>query len=430
MNSKEIAAKYREYLLPSTFTYYQEPIAIARGKGQYLWDVEGNQYLDFFGGIVTIGVGHCHDTVTSAIKEQVDTLQHTSTVFPNRWIVELAEKLAEITPGRLKQSFFTNSGTEANETAVMLAKAYTGRSEVVALRHGYHGRSALAQSLVGHASWRVTDPAVSGIKHAAAPYCYRCPFGQQPDRCGLECAEDLRTVIQTATTGEIAAFIAEPIMGVGGFIVPPAGYFKAAVGIVREHGGLFIADEVQTAWGRTGDRWFGIEHAGVEPELMTSAKSLGNGLPIGWTIATPEVAASVTKLHIATFGGNPVSMRGAKAVLDVIEAADLRRNSRVVGDYFRDGLLGLQEKYPLIGDVRGQGLMQALEFVTDRQTKAPAAAAVGRFMEATKKQRLLVGKGGLHGNVIRMSPPMTIGKADVDQALKLLDLAFADVSQG
>lgn len=426
MNSQQLTAKYREYLIPSTFTYYQEPIAFAKGIGKHLWDVEGNQYLDFFGGIVTVSVGHCHEKVTSAINKQVNTLQHTSTLFPNEQIVTLAEKLAQITPGNLKQSYFTNSGTEANETAIMLAKAYTGRSELIALRHSYSGRSSLAQSLTAHSTWRINEPNAASVKHALAPYCYRCPLGKAYPSCDVACAKDIKELIMTTTSGEVAGMIAEPVLGVGGFITPPDGYFETAAGIVREHGGVFIADEVQTAWGRTGGQWFGIQHTKVQPDIMTSAKGLGNGLPIGWTIATPEVAASIKKLHICTFGGNPVSMAGAKAVLDVIEEERLVQNALEVGNYFQDGLRSLKEKHAIVGDVRGKGLMQALELVKDRQTKEPAVQELNKFMEASKREKLLVGKGGLYGNVIRMSPPLNITKADVDEAVQKLDRALAE----
>src|ERR687886_2720570 len=352
----ETIRKHKEFLFPAVATYYQEPLALVRGEGQYVWDDEGNRYLDCFGGVLTVSVGHANPRVNAAIIEQVKTLAHTSTLYANKPQSDLAEKLYQITPGKLKKSFFTNSGTEADDTAIHAAKTATGRHEIVVLRHSYSGRSATALSAVGHSTWRPLPAQIPGIVHARAPYCYRCPFKLSPESCGLECAEDIEELIMTTTTGEIAAFMAETILGVGGFIVPPPGYFERAVEIARKHGGIFIADEVQTAWGRTGDKWFGIEHWDVEPDIITSAKGLGNGVPVGMTTATPEVADSYPGLTFSTFGGNPVSMAAALAVIRVIEEEDLRRNAAEVGRHLRSRLEGLKEKHAGIGDVRGMGL--------------------------------------------------------------------------
>ncbi|MBI1745250.1 MAG: aspartate aminotransferase family protein [Acidobacteria bacterium] len=426
MNKEDILRKHREYLYPCVATYYQEPLVIARGKGQLIYDIDGREYLDFFGGIVTISAGHCNGEITEKIDRQTHTLQHASTLFPTEALVAMAERLAQITPGRLTKSFFTNSGTEADETAILSARLYTGSQEVIALRHGYSGRSALAMSLTGQASWRLGATAIPGIKHALSPYCYRCPLGKSYPDCEVACAKDIEELIQTSTSGRIAAFLAEPIQGIGGFITPPKEYFKIAVDIIRKYGGLFIADEVQTAWGRTGDTWFGIEHWEVVPDIITSAKGMANGVPVGMTVTTPEIADAFKGLSISTFGGNPVSMVAAKATIDFIAERNLLQNAKVVGDYFRARLDTLKDKHPLIGDVRGMGLMQALELVKDRNTKEPATAEMARMMEKTKARGLLIGKGGLRGNVIRMSPPLTISKADVDQAITILDQSFAE----
>jgi len=392
-----------------------------------VWDVDGKKYLDFFGGIVTVGLGHCNPRVVERAKAQMEKLQHVSTCFPTEAAVVLAEKLAQITPGRkLTKSFFTNSGTEANETAVHAARMHTGNLEIIALRHGYSGRSSLARGMTGISGWRRTTVEV-GIVHAMNPYCYRCPLGKTYPSCEVACVKDIEQVIQTSTSGAIAGLLAEPIQGVGGFITPPKEYFKMAFNIVKQYGGDFIADEVQTAWGRTGHKWFGIEHWEVEPDIITSAKSMGNGHPVGLTVARPEVADAYEGLTISTFGGNPVTSVTAKAVIDIIEEDDLRTNTAVVGQYFRDKLLALQQKHALIGDVRGMGLMQALELVTDRATRQPAASATAQALEEARKRGLLVGKGGMHGNVIRMSPPMNIGKADVDEAARILDESLTAV---
>ncbi|HEX8708361.1 MAG TPA: aspartate aminotransferase family protein [Pyrinomonadaceae bacterium] len=423
----ETVRKHKEFLFPAVATYYQEPLALVRGEGMYVWDDAGNRYLDCFGGVLTVSVGHANPKVNAAIIEQVRTLQHTSTLYANKPQGDLAEKLHQITPGRLKKSFFTNSGTEADDTAITAAKLHTGRHEIVVLRHSYSGRSATALSAVGHSTWRPLPAQVAGIVHARAPYCYRCPLKLSYPECGLACAEDIEDVIMTTTTGEIAAFMAEPILGVGGFIVPPAGYFERAAEITRKHGGLFIADEVQTGWGRTGDKWFGIEHWNVEPDIITSAKGMGNGVPIGMTTATPEVADSFKGLTFSTFGGNPVSMAAALAVIKVIEEEDLRTNAAVVGAYFREKLEGLKERYQVIGDVRGMGLMQALEFVTDRETKEPDPQTVLKVFEETRKRGVLIGKGGLYGNVIRTGMPLISTRDNVDELVEALDAALAAV---
>jgi 4-aminobutyrate aminotransferase len=278
---------------------------------------------------------------------------------------------------------------------------------------------------MGHAPWRPLPAQVAGFVHARAPYCYRCPFKLTYPECGLACANDIEELIMTTTTGEIAAFMAEPILGVGGFIVPPPGYFERAVEITRKHGGLFIADEVQTAWGRTGDKWFGIEHWDVEPDIITSAKGLANGLPVGITVATPEVADKYPGLTFSTFGGNPVAMTAALAVIRVIEEEDLKKNSAVVGGYLRERLDELKDNYTVIGDVRGMGLMQGLELVKDRETKEPAPQAVAKILEETRRRGVLIGKGGLYGNVIRTGLMLNSTKNHVDQLIEALDASFA-----
>jgi 4-aminobutyrate aminotransferase len=418
--------KQREFVFPSVATYYEEPLILERGEGQYVYAEDGTRYLDFFGGILVVSVGHCHPKVADRVCQQVRRLPHTSTLYVQRNMAELAQKLAEITPGRLRKSFFSNSGTEANELAVQLAKIYTDSQEIIALRHGYSGRSAVAMSLTGHANWRIGGTQILGIKHAHNPYCYRCAFGLTYPNCDLRCARDIEELIQTTTSGRVAAFLAEPIQGVGGFITPPPGYFQVVAEIVRNYGGLFISDEVQTGFGRTGSKWFGIEHWDVEPDIMTCAKGIANGAPMGATISTPEVADSFQGLTISTFGGNPVSCAAAQATIEVIEEENLLKNAQVTGDYLRAGLEQLKDKYPLVGDVRGMGLILGVELV--RAHKAPASQEILQVFEATKKRGLLIGKGGLYGNVIRIAPPLNIKKSDVDEAIRILDQAFAEIS--
>jgi 4-aminobutyrate aminotransferase len=417
--------KHKEFLFPAVATYYQEPLALVKGEGAHVWDEAGNRYLDCFGGVLTVSVGHANPKINAAIIVQLNKILHTSALYASPNQSDLAEKLAEISPGDLKKSFFTSSGTEADDTAIMAAKLATGRQEIVVLRHSYSGRSATALSSVGHSSWRPLPAQVAGIVHARAPYCYRCPLYLTLTNCGLACAEDVKDVIETTTTGEIAAFMAEPILGVGGFIVPPAGYFERVEEITREHGGLFIADEVQTGWGRTGDKWFGIEHWDIKPDIITSAKGMGNGVPIGWTIATAEVADKFPGLTFATFGGNPVSTAAALAVIKLIEDEDLRTNARIVGSYLREKLEELKDKYPIIGDVRGMGLMQGIELVKNRETKEPAPEALLKVFEETKRQGVLIGKGGLYGNVIRTGMMLNSKKDNVDELVAALDKGFA-----
>ena len=425
MNTKTVNQMHKEYMFPCVSNYYSTPLAIQKGEGLYVYDWEGNKYLDFFGGILTVSIGHCQPEIIKETIDQIQTLQHCSTLYPNYPMLMLAEKLAKMTPGKLKKCFFTNSGTEANETAITTAQLHTGVREIIALRHSYHGRSPLAVGLTGNAAYRAVGTNIPGITHALSPYCFRCPLGTSYPKCGIGCAEDIEELIKTTTPGKVAAFIAEPIQGVGGFVTPPKEYFQIAVGIVRKHGGLFISDEVQTGFGRTGGKWFGIEHWAVEPDMMTFAKGLANGVPIGATIAAPEVADSFKASTISTFGGNPVSMRAAVATLTYMEEHHLPDHVEKLGNYLNGKLLELKDKYKLIGEVRGKGLMLGLELVKEK--KEPAVAEILNLFENTKKRGLLIGKGGLYGNVVRITPPMTVEKSQIDQAVKVLDQAFDEI---
>ena len=420
--SSAAVRKHKEYLWPAVAMSYKEPIALVKGEGNYVWDDQGKKYLDAFGGVLTTSVGHCNPTVMNAVIDQVKKISHTSTLYANEQQSNLAEKLAQLAPGDLSKTFFTSSGTEANETAMNAARVATGNLDIITLRHSYSGRSLQTLAGCGQSGWKKIPLPVAGIKHAHAPYCYRCPFGAKDDAaCSLECANDIEELILTETGGQVAAFMAETVIGSGGFIVPPKGYFETAVGITRKYGGVFICDEVQAAWGRTGETWFGIQHWNVTPDLMVSAKGMGNGAPVAMTMATPAVADKFPGITFATYGGNPVSMAAASATIKVIEDNNLLQNCKTTGDYLGQRFQELKEKHPLIGDARGIGMMQAIELVKDRKTKEPAPAAVNAVFEESKKRGVLLGKGGVYGNVIRTGLMLNAGKSQVDEMVEAMD---------
>jgi alanine-glyoxylate transaminase/(R)-3-amino-2-methylpropionate-pyruvate transaminase len=420
----EVLALRKQYLTPGLITYYQDPLLVVEGKMQYLWDETGKQYLDAFAGIVTVSVGHCHPYVVAKVRDQVGRLQHVTTIYLHPTIGLLAQKLADHMPAGsgLSVSYFTNSGSEANEVAILSAREFTRNHEVVSLRNGYHGGTSAAMGLTAHGTWKFKSNPSLNVKHATPGYCYRCPYGLEYPSCDVKCARDIEDLIRYETTGEVACFIAEPIQGVGGVVTPPKEYFQIAYDIVRKHGGLCVADEVQTAFGRTGHHYWGFENWGVTPDLVTMAKGLGNGAPIGACATRPEVAAVMkNRVHFNTFGGNPISMTQGLATLEVIDAENLQANALRVGTHMKDRLLELQERHPLVGEVRGLGLMLGVELVRDRTTKEPATAETARVLELTKERGLLIGKGGLPGNVLRIKPPMCITKADADFLADCLD---------
>jgi 4-aminobutyrate aminotransferase len=415
----------RRLLFPCVAPYYREPLVLESASGVWARDAEGRDYLDFFAGILTTSVGHCHPEVVDAITAQARTLGHVSTLYVSEQQVEAARLLAEIAPGQLSSTFFTNSGTEAIETAVMLACLHTGRSEILTPRIAYSGRSVLATNLTGQGAWRPLASSVAGIKHVIAPYPYRCPFcrGRCTGDCGDAFAEDLIQVIETTTTGRPAAFLVETILGVGGFIVPPPGYFKRAAEVIRSYGGLFISDEVQTGFGRTGDRWFGIEHWGVEPDIMVMAKGIANGMPVGATTTRPEIAASWKAKTISTFGGNPISMAAVRATLGVMRREDVPRRAAARGAQLRTGLDQLAARHAWIGEARGMGLMQGLELIEDAESRKPSPARAQALLEATREEGLLIGSGGLKGNVLRIGPSLLISEDEVAEGLRRLGRA-------
>jgi len=425
-----VKAAHRDFLFPCAPPLYDEPIVLAKARRTTAIDAEGREYLDFFSGILTTAIGHCHPEVVERVREQVGILGHTSTLYLTENQTRVARRLSEISPGQLSKSFFTNSGTEAVETAVMLACIYTGRSDVIALRYAYSGRSILATNLTAHSGWRPLASLIPGIKHTLAPYRYRSPLGRLDDEAYVDAlAQDLEETMQTTTNGKPAAFLAETIQGVAGYVVPPTGYFKRMSEIIHAYGGLFICDEVQAGFGRTGNRWFGIEHWDVVPDIMVMAKGVASGFPVGVTITRPEIADAWTAKTISTFGGNPISMAAADATLDVMVREDVPRRSAERGAQLRHGLEALHREFEWIGEVRGMGLMQALELVEDRETKMPSRQKTKALMEATKQENLLVGVGGLHSNVIRMGPSMLVTEHEVQEALDRLSRAMRRVDR-
>ena len=425
---EEILALRQAHLSPAIFHYYKKPVAIVEGKGQYVFDDKGRRYLDGFGGIVTVSVGHCHPEVVAAANLQNETISHKTTIYLHPNIALYAKELAAKMPGDLKVCYFVNSGSEANDLALLMARAYTGNYDAIALRNAYHGGSPSAMALTSHHTWKFNVPHSFGVQHARMPDPYRGPFGSDDPEAGKKYAADVADLVRFGTSGRIAAFIAESVQGVGGTVVFPEGYLKHAYEHARAAGGLCIADEVQTGFGRSGTHFWGFETQGVIPDIVTMAKGIGNGCPLAAVVTTPEIAkALATRIHFNTFGGNPVSMAQGRAVLRVIEKEGLQANSLKIGARLTSGFHRLAEKHSLIGQVRGLGLMLGMELVKDRATKEPARDECAAVFEKCKDLGLLIGKGGLSGNVLRLKPPMCITEADADFMIETIDEALASV---
>ncbi|MEJ0089047.1 MAG: aminotransferase class III-fold pyridoxal phosphate-dependent enzyme [Limisphaerales bacterium] len=428
-SAAQVLAQRKQFMNPGIFLYYKNPLMIVEGSMQYLWDETGKRYLDGLGGIVTVSVGHCHPHVVAAANRQNELLQHSTTIYLNPNVGAYAEKLASKMPGDLKAVYFVNSGSEANDLALLMARAYTQNFDIIALRNAYHGGNASGMGVTAHSTWKYNVPHSFGVHHALAPYQYRGPFGYDDADAGKKYAADVKEVIDYATPGKVAGFIAESIQGVGGFVEFPKGYLKQTYEYVRAAGGICIADEVQTGFGRTGTHFWGFETQDVIPDIVTMAKGIGNGAPLAAVVTTHKIAQSLLgKVHFNTFGGNPVVSAIGKAVLEVIEKDNLQANALKLGAYIHAGLAKLKEKHKVIGDVRGQGLMVGIEMVKDRVTKAPASAECAAVLEKARDLGLLIGKGGLWGQTIRFAPPMCITQADADFLLKVLDESFSSLS--
>ncbi|MEO8376155.1 MAG: aspartate aminotransferase family protein [Candidatus Sumerlaeota bacterium] len=419
---EEVIAMRQKYLHPSLITYYKSPIMIVDGHMQWLYDEKGTRYLDLFAGIVTTSCGHCHPKIVKRVQEQVGRLPHTTTIYLHPNVAELGKKLAAKLPAGLEVCYFVNSGSEANDLAILMARLYTGNRDEMALRNCYHGTSGITLGLTSHSTWKYPCAAGDHIHHVGNPDPYRSLFSGSPEEVAKKSAEDLKDTIRFTTPGKIAAFIAEPIQGVGGTSMGSWDYLGQAYEIAREAGGLCIADEVQTGFGRTGDYYWGFQNAGVTPDIVTMAKSLGNGAPISAVVTRKEIAETMKqKLHLNTFGGNPVSAAAGLGVLEVIDEEKLQENAKVVGTYFLGELNKLKGKHQIIGDVRGQGLMLGAELVKDRKTKEPATPETAALHEGLKDHKVLCGKGGIYGNVLRIKPPLCITKKDVDYAISVMD---------
>jgi 4-aminobutyrate aminotransferase len=423
VNHAELHVRHRQVLPSWLALYYQQPIALVDGDGRRVVDAEGNEYLDFFGGILTTMTGYNVPEIVAAVREQAGKMVHTSTLYLIEQQVELAERLIALSPIPDAKVFFTNSGTEANDTALMLATQYRRSNQVLALRNSYHGKSHSAIAVTGNRSWSATTLSPFQVTYVHGGYRYRSPFGHLPDdEFTAACVGDLRDLLAIATAGDVACMIAEPIQGVGGFVVPPDGFFGAMKEVLDEHGILFVDDEVQTGWGRTGEHFWGIDAHGVVPDLITFAKGLGNGLSMGGVIARTEIMDCVKANHISTFGGNPLSTAGALANLDYLITHDLQENAHKVGQQLRNDLDRLATEVPEVGEVRGKGLMLGIELV-EAGSKTPNAAMAGRVLEAAKDEGLLIGKGGLYGNVLRIAPPLSLTADEATEGFTKMEAA-------
>jgi len=428
MKTEEIVAKQKEFVMPCT-PLLRQPLVYASGQGALVKDIEGKEYIDCFGGYAVVNMGHCHPKVVRAIQEQAGMVWHTSYDYYNLPMTRLAEKLAEVAPSGLKKTFFCCSGAEAVEGAVKLAKKYASRhgrlgSDMISLSGSFHGRTALTVALTGQKKYKkgmgnlVGFP---GIVHAPVPYCYRCPFGLDYPDCGVRCATFMEDIISFQTSGDIAAFISEPLLGEGGILVPPEEYLSTVVKIFRSHSALYIADEVQSGFGRTG-KMFGVEWYGVQPDVMTMGKGIAGGLPIAAFIAKSEVAdAFEPGDHSSTYGGNALMCAAALANIQAMIDEQVTDHAMNTGNVFIELLDDLKSKHPIIGDVRGKGLMIGVELVRDRKSREPAVEEAKKLRDMMREKGAIIGAGGLSGSTLRLQPPLVITEEQVKKVCSTLD---------
>ncbi len=432
MQKEDIIDKRRKHFLPTAAIYHKIPIQLVKAKGEYVWDETGRQYLDGIGGIVCISVGHNHPKIKKALMQMLenDEIQHTSLLYLSKHVVELADRLLQEAPEGLDRVSFTNSGSEANELAFMMSRQTTGESMILHLRHSYHGGTSGTLAVCGHNTWRFRAQPVANVISAEAPYCYRCPFGKKPDSCALECAKNVETTIQTSSHGKIAAMICEPVMGVGGFVTPPPEYFKEVTRIVHNYGGKYISDEVQTGAGRCGGNYLLSKELKIDADIVTMAKGMGNGAAIGGLICKSDVASSMSgKLYFNTFGGDPYPVVQARMTLDIIKEDNLIENARTQGQFLMNSLKSMMKTHPLIGDVRGRGLLIGVELVKDPVSKVYATEECAELMDLCKEKGLLLGKGGLFGNVLRIAPPISINRKQIEEMINIIDASLFEVEK-
>jgi len=422
----EVLETRQRFLNPGIFTIYREPLMIVDGHMQYLFDETGRRYLDLFGGICTVSTGHCHPKVLARAEAQMRRLQHSTTIYLNPAPGELAKRIAAKMPAGLDCTYIVNSGSEANDLAMLMARLYTGHMDILAVRNAYHGAISSAMGLTSHHTWKYPTSLGEGVRHVISPDPYRSPYTGSEEEITERSIQDIHDTVRFSTSGKIAAFIAEPMQGVGGVTHGRCHYLRRAFEAARQYGAVCIADEVQTGFGRTGANYWGFQNHDASPDIVTMAKSLGNGIPVAAVTTRREIAETMKqRIHFNTFGGNPVSCAQAAAVIDIIDEEKLQENARLVGKRFKDGILSLMEKHRLIGDVRGLGLMLAFELVRDRTTKEPAREETLQLMEETRARGLLIGKGGLFGNVVRIKPPLCLSAADAEFALAVFDQSLA-----
>jgi 4-aminobutyrate aminotransferase-like enzyme len=426
LTTREVIELQEKYLMKSVEAWNDR--VFVKGEGATLTDIEGNEYLDCFGGVSVINIGHAHPKMAEAVRDQVGRLTHLSTLYRTVPMPVLAKMLSDISPmdrGNAKV-FFCNSGSEANEHAMTLARIATKKFEIFGLQNGFYGRGGFSMSVTGMGAWRSgLGPFMPGTMHLPHFHCYRCALGHKdPTRCGIACANYLKIAIKSQTSNRVAAVIAEAIQGIGGIVLAPPDYFNVLKPILDENGILLIVDEVQTAFARTG-KWFAIEHYGVEPDVITLAKALGGGMPLGAVVARVEVADQFPGPDFSTFGGNPVSCRAAMAGIEVIEEEKLAENATEVGAYLKDGLSELSRTHPCFDDVQGLGLMIGGEVVTDKASRTPAPhEMLVTLMDEALKENVLIGRGGLYYNRVRFQPPLCMTRQEADKALAAFETAL------
>ncbi len=425
----DLAARHRAVLPNWMALYYAQPVELVRGEGRHVWDAEGVRYLDFFGGILTTISGHAVAEVVEAIRHQAGQLLHASTLYLSRSMVELAERIGELSGIPDAKVFFTPSGSEANDAALLLATCYRQSNQVLALRNSYHGRSFSTIAITGNRFWSPTSLSGLSVAYVHGGYRLRSPYRDLDDAAyTAACVRDLRDVLDMCTSGDVACMIAEPIQGVGGFCVPPDGFFGAMKEVLDTRGILFVSDEVQTGWGRTGEHFWGYEAHGMVPDLLTFAKGVGNGLSLGGVVARAEIMDCLTANSISTFGGNPLATAGAQANLDYLLSHDLQGNALKMGHLFMERLRPLTERHPYLAEVRGKGLMLAIETCHPGTDLRPWPEAATALMEACRARGLLVGKGGLYGNTLRIAPPLSLTAAEANEGLDIIEAAIEEVS--